>query len=69
MSAGVNIPLTELEKRVLLTLLDFQQIDIDKLCLILNEPKAKVLIALENLRRMGYINEEVIGVGRCDGRD
>jgi len=65
----MNIPLTELEKRILLTLLDFGQIDLDRLCSILNEPKLKVLVALESLRRMGYINEEVLGVGRCDGRD
>ena len=62
-------PLTQLEKRILLILLDNDRIDIDRLCSILNEPKNKILLALENLKKEGYIHEEVIGVGRCDGRD
>jgi predicted transcriptional regulator len=66
---SMNVSLTELEKRILLILLDFQQIDLDELCAILNEPKVKVLVALERLRKMGYISEEMIGVNKCDGRD
>jgi predicted transcriptional regulator len=55
--------MTELEKRILLILLDFGRIDLDELCFILGEPKAKVLIALEHLRKLGYINEEMIRSG------
>ena len=65
----MNPPLTQLEKRILLILLDFDQIDLDKLCAILGEPKTRVLVALESLRKQRLISEEVIGVGRCDGRD
>jgi predicted transcriptional regulator len=64
-----DIPLTQLEKRILLILLDNNRIDLDRLCFILNESKTKILLAIEKLKREGYIHEEVIGVGRCDGRD